>query len=233
MSGDVRAVLFDAGNTLVFVDPGRMIEIFGESGVEVDRETFHGAEMAARLRLTRRLTELDAATGTEAHMWREYFQTLFRECGVPESVAPEVGERLRRVHAEGHLWTHVDDRTPEALRTLRDAGYRLGVISNADGRVPALLERLGLVEHLEFVVDSGEVGVEKPSRRIFDMAVERLDLPAGACLYVGDLYPVDVLGARGAGLRALLVDPWDAFADRDVDRVASVAEVPGYLERRG
>jgi hypothetical protein len=42
---------------------------------------------------------------------------------------------------------------------------------------------------------------------------------------------VDVLGSRGAGLQALLLDPFDHF-DLDVDRVASVADLPEYLERR-
>jgi putative hydrolase of the HAD superfamily len=229
----VRAVLFDAGNTLVFVDPDRMIRILDTFGVAVEPEAFAAAELDARLALTRRLDGDAETTGTESHVWREYFGTILQACRVPREKLVRVGEEVRRVHATDHLWTHVPEGTHAALAALREAGLRLGVVSNADGRVPELLDRLGIGEQLEFVLDSGRVGVEKPDPRIFQAAVRRLGLPAGACLFAGDLYPVDVQGARRAGLRAVLIDPWDAFGDRDVDRVLSVAEVPGYVRRLG
>ena len=210
-------------------DPERMLEIFQGCGVPVERDAFARAELDARLALTRRLDSTDGATGTEAHLWREYFGTIFSACGAEGETAEAVGREVRRMHATDHLWTGVDEATPAALERLRRAGYRLGVVSNADGRVPALLEGLGLGHHFDVVIDSGRVGMEKPDPRIFELAVEALDLPAEACLYAGDLYPVDVVGARRAGLEAVLVDPWGAFADRDVERVRSVAEVPALL----
>lgn len=229
MSGPpLEAVLFDAGNTLVFVDSERMLEIFESCGVRVGAETLSAAELDARLSLTRYL-ENAGATGTEAHFWREYFGTLLSACGARGEALERIEEEVRRVHASDHLWTRIDEGTPRALAALRDAGYRLGVVSNADGRIAWLLERLGIAEFFEVVVDSGRVGVEKPDPRIFEVALDALGLPPEACLYAGDLYPVDVVGARRAGLRALLVDPWDAFAGRDVDRVRSVGEVPAYL----
>ncbi|MFP3948167.1 MAG: HAD family hydrolase, partial [Longimicrobiales bacterium] len=98
--------------------------------------------------------------------------------------------------------------------------------------VMALMESVGLRHHFEFVLDSGTVGVEKPDPAIFRLAVDNLDLEPEECLYVGDLFPVDVVGARRAGLRALLVDPFGRM-DEEVDRISSVRELPEYLERRG
>jgi putative hydrolase of the HAD superfamily len=144
-----------------------------------------------------------------------------------------VSETLRRMHHEDHLWTHVQKGAFDALVRLREKHYRLGVVSNADGRVEALLQRLGLAELVEFVIDSHVVGVSKPDPSIFRMGVDRLGLEPGECLYVGDLYAIDVLGARASGLQPLLLDPFEGLAHwEDVERIASVAELPEWLASR-
>ena len=227
---DVRAVLFDAGNTLVFVDPVRVLSLLAELGVYADLTRFQDAERRARLRLVERLEQ--GTTGTEDVVWGEYFANIFRWSGMPDELQAEAGRRVREVHEADNLWSHVAEETPDALRVLAQRGYRLAVVSNADGRVEALLQARGLAEHFEFIIDSHVFGVEKPDPRIFLAAAERLELPPAECLYVGDLYPVDVLGARRAGLQAVLLDPWGHF-DLDVDRIPSVAHLPEYLEERG
>ena len=231
MSEPIRAVLFDAGNTLIYLDPDRMLEIFRAEGVESDRDRFRRAELEARGRLARRVS--DGETGTEKHVWQEYFLNLFRGAGVPEERLPAVGSRVKEAHEDLHLWTWVEPGTEEALETLTDRGYRLGVISNADGRVEQLLVRTGLRPHFEFVVDSHVVGVEKPDPRIFRHAVELLELDPGECVYVGDLYPVDVDGARRTGLRAVHLDPGadDPPRGETVPRIPSLTELPDLLTR--
>ena len=227
----VRAVLLDAGNTLVFVDRHRVLEIYRSHGVDADETVFLEAEFEAREVLIQRIGE--GGSGTEAHVWRGYFETLFARSGVPADRMEQVGEALVRIHREEHLWTWVEPGTGEALEALRDAGYRLAVISNADGRIEELLQSRGLREHFEFVIDSHVVGVEKPDPRIFRAAVERMAMGAEECLYVGDLYPVDVLGAQGAGLQAVLLDPMDRLAHYPVDRLRSVLDLPRYLSPEG
>lgn len=201
----VKAILFDAGNTLIYVDPRRLAEIFRAEGTSVEVEAIRAAERAARTLLHDAVDEGHA--GTEPELWREYFLRLFRGSGVPEEGLEAVGRRLRETHAREHLWTWVEEGTEEALEALAAAGYRLGVISNADGRVEGVLEAVGLRGHFEFVVDSEVVGVEKPDPAIFLEACRRLELEPERCLYVGDLYPVDYLGARRAGMEAVLLDP--------------------------
>jgi putative hydrolase of the HAD superfamily len=66
------------------------------------------------------------------------------------------------------------------------------------------------------------VGVEKPNARIFQMALERAGLGPGQAVYVGDLYSVDVLGARAAGLPAVLLDPGACWGGRDCTMASSV-----------
>jgi FMN phosphatase YigB (HAD superfamily) len=76
-----RAILFDAGNTLVFADRARILELYRAEGVESDEERIFRAELKARAELASRVR--DGIVGTEPHLWRAYFRTLFRESGVP------------------------------------------------------------------------------------------------------------------------------------------------------
>ncbi len=225
----VKAILLDAGNTLIFADRARILEMYRAEGVESDTATLVRAELEARAELAARVEA--GAVGTEPHLWREYFLTLFRRSGVPEGALDAVGRRLREEHHRDHLWTHVEPGTEGALQALLDAGYRLAVISNADGRVEAVLESAGLRPYLEFVVDSEIVGFEKPDPRIFHEGLRRLALPAAEALYVGDLYPVDVVGARGVGMDAVLLDP-SGTLDYPVPRIPSILDLPGWLPPR-
>jgi putative hydrolase of the HAD superfamily len=94
----------------------------------------------------------------------------------------------------------------------------VGVISNSN-RHRARSRPLGLARHLDFVIDSFEVGVEKPDMRIFELALERAGVEPHQAAYVGDLYSVDVRGARAAGLQGILLDPGGHWGARDCPRV--------------
>ena len=231
MSPPIRGVLLDAGNTLVFVDPSRVLPVLLEAGAHVAEALYQDAEREARLTLSLGLGQ--GVTGHEDQFWRDYFTTIFQETGVPEERVDAVSATLRRMHAEDHLWTKVQEGAADALRSVRTMGFHLGVVSNADGRVAALLERLELAALVEFVIDSHAVGVSKPDPRIFRMGADRLGIVPEECLYVGDLYAIDVLGARSAGLRPLLLNPFDQLGRwQDVERIASVADLPGWLAQQ-
>jgi putative hydrolase of the HAD superfamily len=79
--------------------------------------------------------------------------------------------------------------------------HRLGVLSNFDSRLHTILNHLGLAHFFEHVVVSSEVGVEKPSARMFGEALDRFDVRAEEVLHVGDEPEADWRGAREAGLR--------------------------------
>lgn len=226
IDGQVKAVLFDAGNTLIYVDPRRIASILEGIGCDADVATIRDAELRARRGLHDAFGE--GFQGTEPEVWQRYFQALFQLSGVPVDRMPDAGAALRDDHSVNHLWTWVEDGTHEALETLAAGGYRLAVISNADGRVEGVLEEVGLRRHFEFVIDSDVIGVSKPDRRIFEAGCERLGLEPAACLYVGDLYPVDYLGATGAGMEAVLIDPMRLHHLR-APTVANLGELPDHL----
>jgi HAD superfamily hydrolase (TIGR01549 family) len=207
-----------------------MADILRSVGTDTDGPRVRQAEREARRRLHRALGS--DGRDTQPEVWTHYFAEIFRETGVPEARLAEAGRLLTDTHGADHLWTQVAEGTTETLSALAAAGYRLGVISNADGRMEALLESVGLRGHFEFVVDSEVFGATKPDPEIFLEGCRRMALPAGECLYVGDLYPVDYLGATRAGLQAILFDPW-GFRDDGTPRIRSLGELPSLLAGPG
>jgi 2-haloacid dehalogenase len=90
---------------------------------------------------------------------------------------------------------------PSALEHLREAGFRLAVLTNsARATGDGGLRHAGIREYFEHVVGSDEVGIYKPSIRVYEHALARLGAPAGDCWLVA-AHGWDVLGAARAGLR--------------------------------
>src|SRR5262249_27633268 len=92
------------------------------------------------------------------------------------------------------------------LATLRARGVRLAVVSNFDGRLPDLLDRLGVGTRFDAVVHSTLAGSAKPDPAIFRTALGRLGVDQSQGLHVGDDVAADVAGARRAGLPPVPVD---------------------------
>jgi putative hydrolase of the HAD superfamily len=215
----LRAVLFDAGNTLLFLDYPRLARGVAEAtGIPLTAATLEAQAGPAAQALER-------ADTTDRERAGRYLETLFRLAGVPDRAMASVRDTLLALHREKHLWAGVRAGTVDALAELRQLGYRLAVVSNSDGRAAEGLAAAGLLEHFEDVIDSDLVGCEKPDPRIFLTALERMGLAPAEALYVGDIYEVDVVGARQAGMEVLLFDPLGTRAGRDVRVVASLREV--------
>lgn len=222
-----RAVLFDAGNTLVGLDYAR---IAPQVGAEIGRAlTVEGLVAAGG----RAAIALEGDAGNDQDRALRFLRLLFLEAGVEEALMGKVQETLGVLHGERHLWSGVDPRTAPALGRLKAKGYRLGVVSNSDGRVAEALGAVGLGGLFEVIVDSRIAGVEKPDPRIFHSALTTLAIPADQALYVGDLYDIDVVGARRAGMDVVLLDPTGQHRDRDVPTAPDVAAVAERLLATG
>jgi putative hydrolase of the HAD superfamily len=227
MPASLKAILFDAGNTLLFLDHDRMAAAVGaELGVPLS-----GARLAGAADVAARAAE--RAAGPDRDRSRIFLEALFGEAGVPAERMPEVAGCLQRLHAECHLWGKVVPGTREALDRLRARGLRLGVISNSDGRVEEALVAAGLRDCFEVVLDSALAGVEKPDPAIFRAALAALGVRPEEALYVGDLYEVDVVGARAAGMEAVLLLPEAAAPGPDCRRYASLAALADDLLNGG
>ncbi len=199
---DVTHVFFDVGGTLVASSPGPA-EIFrralAKGGQLLDPEA-----IAKTLRSPDLIVTLiqPMARGRESEFYRSVNARLVEHMGIPADAAA-----LYDIH---DLFEHevMYRPYPDAVRTLkalRSAGYRTGVVSNFSHRLPEILDDLGLADHLDTVTYSFEAGVEKPHPKIFKTALARAGATPERTLMIGDSYEADYLGARNAGLHALLL----------------------------
>jgi putative hydrolase of the HAD superfamily len=109
--------------------------------------------------------------------------------------------------------------------------FKLAVITNTHDPklVPEHLERMGISRFFGKVITSVEFGIRKPSPEIFQHALSVLDASPDQCVYVGDSYVADYLGARAAGVRAVLIDPLSKTPVPNADRLESIAAIEKVL----
>jgi len=218
----ITTVLLDAGGTLVMPNFVRIATEFGRDGVVVTPESLELAEIEMRLAYER--PSLSRGHGDP---WIAYMQELARLARVSH-LPVEAFERLRHYHDTENLWENIIEGTEAALASLA-VRFRLGIISNANGTVRESFARLGLGHFFETIVDSAEEGCEKPDPRIFRVALNRMQLDVSEVAYVGDIFRVDIIGARGVGMRGILLDIHGYHADKPCERVRALADLEALL----
>jgi putative hydrolase of the HAD superfamily len=241
----LRAVLFDAGNTLLHLDYEFIGKLLDEHGQPHRPFDIRVAEYTARATIDRQLAaradgNAQPGHGVEDLLWPDagdarpsYFATILHRLGLPWAAARPILDALQAHNANRCLWRVVEADTAAVLAELRARGFTLAVISNADGRVEGDLERAGLRRYFATVVDSHVVGVEKPDPAIFRLALDRLGASPDDAIYVGDVFSIDVQGARGAGLGAVLVDSLGRYPGAiDCPRISRLGELLDLLPQR-
>ncbi len=115
-------------------------------------------------------------------------------------------------YAGGPAWA-VEEGAEQALLQARELGFRVGVVSNMDTRLPGVLRDLGLAPALDAIVLPSNTGLAKPDPRMFQVALERLGSRASLALYIGDREKDCVAAARASGMRGLRCAPGNASSD--------------------
>ncbi len=215
-------LLLDAGNTLVFLDHAVLAQAAAGLGISVSESALKAAEPKAKYRYEAAVK----AGASHEEGWDLQMQAIYELAGLSADAAARAAKAARKAHDEFNLWRKVPDDLKGALTRARNAGIRLGVVSNSEGALDALFSRVGLTDYFEHVVDSALEGVRKPDPEIFRRALARFGVPAEQAMYAGDIPHVDVDGARGVGMEAVLIDALDHYPDyRDAPRFHSVAEL--------
>ena len=226
----IETVFLDAGGVLVHPSWVRVSEALRRHGVSVSAPALAVAEPRAMRELDE--TTVIGSTDDRARGWL-YFDLVLRHAGVTLSPASDAAlADLREYHRTENLWEHVEPGIVLALEALRARGLRLVVVSNANGRLRHLFDRLDLTRWFDHVLDSHEWGVEKPDPTLFHNALEESGAAADRTIHVGDLYHVDVVGARRAGLRdAVLFDVADLYPQADCPRIRQLSQLEGWLDQ--
>jgi putative hydrolase of the HAD superfamily len=205
-----RAVLFDAGHTLLFAHPD-LGTVYAETterfGARIPAASFVEAFVPVFKEHTRKYASKGGASDAQDYaMWREITREIHaRVPGLGEVAFDAWFEALYLRFGDPEVWRLYDD-VDSTLRELRGRGLRLGVVSNWDTRLRRISAGLGLDRLVDFMVISAEVGIRKPDPGIFHEALRRAGVEASEAIHVGDLPEEDVEGARRAGVRPVLID---------------------------
>ena len=206
-----RAVFYDAGRTLVRPRP-EAPEIWDflarQLDVDLPREaTFPDVGHFFYARLGQDGLGAYDSDERARTFWAEYYARALEQVGVelPRETLLAAGHAVYDWYQDPAQW-ELYAEVPYTLAHLHERGLTQGVVSDWGTDLVPILHAHEVTQYLDFVVASAAVGTAKPHPEIFRFALTRAGLAAQDVLYVGDSYLADVLGARAAGIAAVLID---------------------------
>jgi putative hydrolase of the HAD superfamily len=234
MPSKLRAIFFDAGNTLIYPYTDQLAEDLTAQGYAATVEDFFAAERAGKAKLDEwlwpQIRRGEVPRTIDHYYWTEYLRELMERIRAPEKVRGELMLRVANGFRNIKLWSRVLPETMPYLEKLRGEGYYLGVISNSVGTMEEQLNDLGLARYFQTVLDSAVVGVEKPHPDIFRLALHRAGVAPSEALFVGDTHATDMGGAQLAGLHGALIDRVKAYDHVEFPRIYALPELDPILE---
>ncbi len=207
----VRAVFFDVGNTILRAKPS-VAEIYHTTasryGISppIDDIEHSFKKRWQESKESEDFIRESAGQGqlVEKMWWREFVRSVFEDFDPIDDFEGFFGE-LYDIFARPESW-ELFPEVHEVLSSLGTRGYRLGVISNWDSRLPAILHGLDVDKYFQEIFISSLVGREKPDKRIFQLASDQMTVHIEECIHIGDDPVLDYEGARVAGMSAYLLD---------------------------
>jgi len=225
----IDAVFLDVGGVFVLPEHEHIAGALARAEVEVDRAQLDRAHYVG-------VAALEQFVEGDRTVWEAYNIAYARACGADDKRLTDAVEALFNEFTVAEVWTRTIPGSRQGLQRIADLGPKLAIVSNADGTVEDQLRSHGICQvgpgpgvPVHAVLDSTVVGVSKPDPRIFELALDRLGISADRAVHVGDTPAADVVGARAAGIRPLLIDPYDLHPTLDVERVRSLADVVDLL----
>ena len=236
MSQELKGIFFDFGGTLFDYYPSNSeiwANIAKRLGVDItpsDPRIQHGMRKQSKAfeKLGKPWSELSS---DEIHTLNcQVLKTLGIEIeGTKETINAEFSAR-----EQGELFTIYPD-TLETLRKIKELEIKIGIVSNVGGKLALsrrpTLEENGILQYFDTIILSGEVGVLKPEKEIFDIALREIGIKNPAkVMHVGDSPIEDVLGARNAGLIPVFFDPMELFSTENVIKIKTLSDILLYLK---
>jgi putative hydrolase of the HAD superfamily len=241
--GEIRAVLFDLGETILdfgrvntmraFLLGARATHAFlKEQGQPVACLPWYVLRNLVRLRMKYLLSDL---TGRD-----------FDSLELLRTVGARTGVRLSQAQWEQFAWlwyeplsrcAQVENDIAQTFGKLRQLDLKLGIVSNTFVNRTSLekhLQNLGLLEFFSVQLYSYEFNVRKPNKELFRIAADKIGVPAGQILFVGDRIDKDIVPAMASGMRAALKDAYTNTGKRTPPgayRIRRLCELPELIER--
>ncbi len=241
-SRKINTVLFDLDGTLRFSDPPS-IDTFhrhaAEHGIQPDPNSQRAARrwVSAYWANSDELLEDMEIYGNHPDngaFWtnhaRKHLIVLGGSEGQAEQLAPEITSIMQEQYDPTGV---VAEDAFETLDTLKEDGYRLGVVSNRQKPIKDVIEELNLQDYFEITLAAGEVGWWKPDPRLLIFAAELMQTSPESIAYVGDNFYADVISAEGAGMCAVLLDPLGLYPEAECTVIQKLGDLNGILNTNG
>ncbi|PKL92463.1 MAG: hypothetical protein CVV21_01535 [Candidatus Goldiibacteriota bacterium HGW-Goldbacteria-1] len=234
----VKAVFFDAGETLIHRNPSLATithRYLLKAGKKVNRAKLN----AVLLQSAHDMKEIvQKAELNDTEKWHVYMDSVLKKLGIKDNnLKNEVIARLKRGTS-----FRVYDEVWGVIKGLKKAGIKAGIISNAPRDLKKVFDRLGLTKQFDWIVVSEDAGVEKPDKKIYELALKKCGFDRENVIYIGDNYLADIMGSVAAGIKPvwLLRETKDAQftfkAGKAPDGVAvikSLREIPNVIRQYG
>jgi putative hydrolase of the HAD superfamily len=226
------AIFFDMGYTLVWFHPSAdeiVAQAYRDVGLPVTPE-----QLAQAFHRVWEEYYRDAASASfpataqyDHDAWYEREREILHLLGSDDEAMLEAyARRVEQLFSAPGTMRLYDDALP-VLTALREAGFRLGIISNWSWNLVDRCRQVAIESYFEVVVASAYAGCNKPHPGIFRLALERMGASAERSVHVGDSYAADVAGSRAAGMQAVLLDRQGTST---VDDVPVVHDLRGFVE---
>ena len=233
MMDNGKVVFFDVGGTLLRADPpvpevfarvarrrGNEITVRDVEPCMSDIDAFYEAEY-------KRDGDFWCVHERAVQIWLDMYSMMARYCNLDDdylALAQDVyDEYLKPVN-----WSLFPD-VEACLKGLKRRGFRLGVISNWDATLESLIRSMGYLPYFDDVGASAAVGHRKPSRAIFEIALERMGVRPEDAYHVGDLPEADGWGATNAGISPIIIDRKGTLDDCIYPSVSVLSDIVSMI----
>jgi putative hydrolase of the HAD superfamily len=232
----IKAVFFDLYFTLVCYDPPQEeIEagLLHEFGIEVSADALKIPLTKANDIIYHEISKKPLSHRSKEEvmaLYAQYHRSILQDAGIKAGENVVMGLLKGALQAQAGMKLALYDDVIPALNALKKRGVIVGLISNIERNMSGALDELGLSPKLDVVVTSQDAGANKPQPEIFRFALQKAGIQPAGAFYVGDQYQVDVIGARGAGMKGILIDRAGTNEKiTDCPRIKSLSEVMNFL----
>jgi HAD superfamily hydrolase (TIGR01549 family) len=207
-----EALFFDLGGTLIFFDGewtavytkaiNSVVDHLKNAGLDLDFDAFMD-DFLSRLNHYFDERESDLIESTTTQILR----TTLADWDYSDISQDLLDSTLKSMYAVSQAHWYPEEDADEMLRYFQEQGYRLAIISNAadDNDVQTLVDNANIRPYIDLILTSAAVGIRKPNPRIFEIALEMMDIPNSRVAMVGDTLAADILGAQNANIYSIWI----------------------------
>lgn len=239
-----RVIYFDLGNTLLYFDENwdevhqQAVLALGQNlnflGVDIEPGIL-AAEFDRRVKIYYEKRDIDLIEHTTAFVLRDLLESV----GYSNPQDELIRSGLDAFYSTFQPHWQLEKDTIPTLKSLKAMSYRIGLITNAGDAldVNTLIDRAGIRSYLDRIWISANVGVRKPNPRIFEIALDSMNVRPKEAVMVGDSLNADILGANTIGMSSIWITRRADRAENDKYRtrvypeevITTLAELPSLL----